>query len=131
MNGPAESTMFTEKKGHISYSCNVTCSESSLFTWTANGKQLQSLPHLRFSTSNNFLTACDTRAGDGAAAMNPVYTESLEIEAVTALSIELQCVSIFHCRNGSEDCIPSVCFSRVAHLTSMFMINRKYCNSLF
>ena len=114
VSNPENSTM---KNGHTLYTCNVACSEGSLVTWIANGKPLQYLPQIKFSARNNYLTVCNS---EGTNNVDPVYTEYLEIEVAKAFSIQLQCVSIFHCNTGSEDCTSSTCFSRVAHLISMF-----------
>ena len=123
MNSPEK--MSTEKE-NTAYICNITCSEDSLVTWIVNGKSLQSLHHLAFSASSNYLTTCYPEDTNNASIMNPIYTEHLEMEATEVPSMQLQCVSIFHCNSGLEDCTPSVCFSRVAHLIGMFMYDNKY-----
>ena len=116
MGNPENSTM---TNGHSLHTCNVACSEGSLVTWIANGKPLQFFPQIKFSARNNYLTACDSEGTNNASVMDPVYIEYLEIGVATAFTIQLQCVSIFHCYTGSEDCTSSTCFSRVAHLISM------------
>ena len=128
MNNPENSMM---KNGHTLHTCNVACSKGSLVTWIANGKPLQFLPQIKISARNNYLTACNSEGTNNVSTMDPVYTEYLEIEVATAFSIQLQCVSIFHCNTGSEDCISSTCFSRVAHLISMFPTSSLLCHESF
>jgi len=93
-----------------------------MVTWWANGKPLH-YSQLSFSANNSSKVTSCGHDGSTPPTDNPTYIEQLEIglmEEGGAISIELQCVSIFSCRNYTGSCVPSICHGPLIELNSKF-----------
>ena len=114
--------------------CNVTCSQSSVVTWLANGKPLQYFSQLSFSANDNSRSTSCSQESRTSFEEELTYVEQLEVglieekltEDVGFVSLEFQCVSISSCGSDLEDCAPSVCHGPLVELNSMFTDGQLY-----
>ena len=103
----------------ISMNCRVTCAESSVVTWLINGRPLNTLQMKQnFRISNNYITEC---AHSQNHPQGSNYTEVLDVivtdRGMVSTMLAIQCVSVYICRDGIRNCIPSTCLSQRAYLT--------------
>ena len=124
VEGPRNSSVSLGEQ--ISMNCRVTCAESSIVTWLINGRPLNMLRMKQnFRISNNYITECTQDSN---------YTEVLDMRVtdhgMVSTMLDIQCVSVYICRDGIRNCIPSTCLSQRAYLTGANNVRLSYTLSL-